>query len=477
MPPILRASLIPLALLVLALPARATDVVQLRFEHQHPTRWGESLYLLGDRPELGGGDPTRALRMVPGPDHRWTLTVALPPGASYRYVFLVRWNDPETLGDPGNQRWVSAVQDGRAPGASRQRRVRVRYLSGFSQVALRYRVSAGQEAEVDLRRAGPGRDAGEWLWEGEVTTDLGELELMLHDRAGRRDTAAGGAWYRTGYGSFSLAEGRLHPGAPDLDLLTRPEGGRVVRVSDWRSRHLGNAREVLIYLPRGYDRRPARRYPVVYMHDGQNLFGAGGPFGSWKVEETLDRLIEAGRLEELIVVGVGNTAVRMREYVPDADGGDAAAYGRFLTEELKPWVDAHLRTLAGREHTAVLGSSLGGIVSLHVAWSHPDVFGQAASLSGSFWLRRWVEDVLAAGPRRDLRVWLDSGTAGPSADSLEHTLWVRDALLRQGYTLGGDLGHLVDVGAAHTESAWRGRVGRVLGFLFPAGSVSGATAP
>lgn len=466
-----------LASALLAMGAPVFADVTVRFAHQHPTRWGESVYLLGDHPELGGGDPRRALRMVPGAGDEWTLRVELPEGASYRYVYLVRWNEPRTLADPANARVISTLQQGVAPGAPRLRRVRVRYLSGFHQVSLRYRASATEEREVALARTDAGRGPGEWLWTGEVTTTLPELEFVLHDGRGGADAPAGEARYRTGYGAFSLAEGRIHPGEPGLDVLGGPANGRVVRVAGWWSHRLGNARDVFVYLPRGYDQRPDRRYPVLYMHDGQNLFGAGGPFGSWRVGEALDRGIAAGRIEELIVVGVGNTPARMSEYVPDEDGGRASDYGRFLSEELIPWVDGTLRTRPGAQHRAVAGSSLGGICSLYLGWRRPDLFGHAASLSGSYWLRRWIEDVLDPAPRQPLRIWLDSGTEGSTGDGAEGTLWVRDALLRKGYALGDGLDHMVDLGAAHDEASWRGRVGRVLEYLFPAGSVSGRDAP
>jgi predicted alpha/beta superfamily hydrolase len=156
----------------------------------------------------------------------------------------------------------------------------------------------------------------------------------------------------------------------------------------------------------------------------------------------------------------------MREYMPEEDEqGQAGAYGRFLVEKVKPWVDARWRTRPEREHTGLLGSSLGGLVSLYLGWERPDVFSRVGCLSGSFWLQGWVRTL--EDERRPLRIWLDSGNRGPSADSAEHTILVRDMLLRRGWVLGRDLEHFVDLGASHNERFWRGRVHRALRFLFP----------
>jgi len=449
-------------LLALAAPSLADPATEVvRFEHRETTTWGESLYLLGDLAELGGGDPTRALRMVPSESgQRWTLSVELPRGAGYRYAYVVRWNAAASLASSSNVRRVSDVLQARVPGQAPERRVKVRYLSGWSQVTLRH-----DGGSVRLSRRGPGRSAGESLWEGEVRTRARELSFELSDGGSGRDRAPGGERYRSRLNELTLASGAIHAGHPDPRALG--ERGRVVRVSNWRSKILGNARDVFVYLPRGYD-QSAKRYPVVYMHDGQNLFGPDAMFGGWRVERALDEGISAGRIRELIVVAPANTSARMSEYMPEGDGGSASAYGRFLSDELKPWADRELRTLPGREHTGVVGSSLGGLVSLYLGWTRSEVFGKVGSLSGSFWLRGWV-DKLGAAPRHKARVWLDSGNEGGSRfDSMEDTLFVRDELLRRGWALQGDLRHHVHYGARHNERYWRERVGDVLAFLYPA---------
>lgn len=454
-----RFGLALLTLVASATLASAQDPVAVRFERTQQTQWGESLYLLGDLPELGGDDPTRAIRMVPSQNHRWSLEVALPAGARYRYRYLIRDNAADALPKAQNAREVGSAQSAQVPGALR-RRVRVRYYSGWARVVLTH--PGGQ---VWLTRVGAGRSGGEALWEGVVETSRPELEFTLGDGGQGVDRPAGGGSYDSGYGDLSVLDGRIYPGQ------VAPQGietqGRVLRYQGFGSQVLGNQRDLFIYLPRNYQ-RGAKRYPVIYAHDGQNLFGPEALFGGWRLERALDAAIAAGHMEEVIVIGVANTRARMSEYMPEADGGEALKYGRFLSEELKPWVDRTLRTKPGREDTALLGSSLGGIVSLYLAWKRPEVFGKVGSLSGSYWLRGWV-DQIGAKPSQPLKVWLDSGNEGGSSfDSMEHTLFVRDHLLRQGLRYGQDVQHFVGYGHRHNEAAWRTRVGRSLRFLFPA---------
>ena len=320
------------------------------------------------------------------------------------------------------------------------------------------------EGELRLTRVGAGRSGAEGLYEGLIETTQRELSFHLSDGGQGSDRAPGGGDYRTGYSELTLVDGQVHPGQ------IAPQGlesqGRVIRYQGFNSTVLGNRRDLYIYLPRNYD-QSGKRYPVIYMHDGQNLFGPDAMFGGWRVERACDEAIAAGQMEEVIVVGAANTNARMSEYMPEADGGEASRYGRFLSDELKPFVDANLRTKPAREHTALVGSSLGGIVSLYLGWTRSDVFGKVGSLSGSYWLRGWV-DQLGAKPSHPLQVYLDSGNQGGSSfDSLEHTLFVRDHLLRQGFLYGSQVTHTVGYGQAHNESAWRSRIGGALRFLFP----------
>jgi predicted alpha/beta superfamily hydrolase len=255
--------------------------------------------------------------------------------------------------------------------------------------------------------------------------------------------------------------------------------GDVRYLRNVTSRFLQPARDVAVYLPPGYDDHPARRYPVLYMHDGQNLFDrATGFLGQeWNVDETAERLIGEGRIAPLIVVGVYNTADRIAEYTPAVDaqlrGGDAENYGRFLVEELKPMIDAAYRTLPDRGHTGVAGSSLGGLVSMYLALRHPEVYSRIGVVSPSVW---WADEDIVnrvrAAPKTDTRIWLDTGTAeGANAQDAARTVAgarrLRDALMARGWTLGGDLVYAEYPGALHNEAAWSARLGTILEYLYP----------
>jgi enterochelin esterase-like enzyme len=239
-------------------------------------------------------------------------------------------------------------------------------------------------------------------------------------------------------------------------------------------------RDVIVALPPDYFRsgfRTGRRYPVLYLQDGQNLFDASTSFikGSfWDVQTTSDRLIGEGAIEPLIVVGIYNTGVaRMEEYTPMRDpnlgGGKANLYGRLLVEELKPWVDRTYHTLDGPADTGVGGSSLGGLVSLYLGLTLPQVFGRLAVLSPSVWWARgaMLPTVRRTRPEPRPRIWLDMGLSeGPAMISKCDEL--HRLLERRGWRKGIDMRYLRVPGGRHNEDAWAKRVDPFLRFLFPA---------
>jgi predicted alpha/beta superfamily hydrolase len=300
--------------------------------------------------------------------------------------------------------------------------------------------------------------------------------------------------------------------------------GRVVFEGKIDSVALTAPRMVRVWVPPSYGQAPDRRFPVLYVHDGQNVFSVVGTnvafgWGSWELDLTADRLIQAGRLQEIILVSVDCSPNRYEEYRgparawteaelaameprrrPPAPGDDRAyeAYRRFLVNELKPRIDREYRTMPGAAHTGVLGSSLGGLCSLAMAWERPDVFGLAASMSGAFQVEgsHFLAKVLRgyAGSLKPVRIYVDSGvmSMGGGDDGLENSTAVVQELRRIGWKPGVDLLHYVDrmpltemelerlkvrrdkwtesATSQHNELYWRVRVARALEFLFPAGS-------
>jgi predicted alpha/beta superfamily hydrolase len=260
---------------------------------------------------------------------------------------------------------------------------------------------------------------------------------------------------------------------PNRRAVVRP--GRLEHIPGFASQILGNQREITVYLPAGYDEREEMRYPVLYMHDGQNLFDAHRayiPGNHWRLQEAADAAIGERGAQPMIIVGIDHAGpARIDEYTPVKDtkhrgGGRAGAYARFLIEELKPAIDARFRTLPDAENTAVGGSSLGGLVSLYLALKHPDVFRRAAVMSPSVWWseRAILSDVDAFdGPRP--RMWLDTG-GREGLDALRDTRELRDRLNAKGW--GDELRYFEDLRADHSERAWAKRARQVLEFLFPA---------
>jgi enterochelin esterase-like enzyme len=234
-------------------------------------------------------------------------------------------------------------------------------------------------------------------------------------------------------------------------------------------------RDVYIYLPPGYDRDQGKRYPVLYMQDGQNCwddptepFGHGG----WCVNAAADAMIAAGRIRPFIAVGLASTPDRMSEYGPGPDicSNGGQAYIRHMADDVKPMIDGTYRTLRGPQDTAVMGSSMGGLISMQAALQNPETFGHAACLSPAFFITdaqgRTYGDLVRSVGKVPVRLYLDSGTAGPKQDGAPETRQMVTLLRTTGWRDGEDLLHFEDAGAAHNERAWRGRLEKPLLFLF-----------
>jgi len=242
----------------------------------------------------------------------------------------------------------------------------------------------------------------------------------------------------------------------------------------FRSRFLRHERTILVYLPPGYKARAARRYPVLYLQDGQNVFDKATSIGEeWRVDDTAQALIENGEIEPIIIVGVYNTGEhRIDEYaptkVPDKGGGGADLYGRMLVEELKPLIDRKYKTLPSAASTGIGGSSLGGLLTMHLGLKYPTAFNRLAVLSPSVWWdnRMIVGEVQALKSKLPLTIWLDAGT-GEGPEVLADARALRDALVAKGWVADHDLKYVEAEGAQHNEQSWAARVGEVLKFLFP----------
>jgi len=234
------------------------------------------------------------------------------------------------------------------------------------------------------------------------------------------------------------------------------------------SPQLHNRRDILVYLPPSYGVRE-RRYPVIYMQDGQNLFDEATSYaGEWCVDETMEALSKEGI--EAIVVGVPNQgASRLDEYSPFADrhanGGQGDSYLAFLVRTLKPRIDRDFRTLPGRAHTTIMGSSMGGLISLYAAFRYAGTFGAAGVMSPSIW---FADRAILSYVRKALfvpgKIYMDMGLS-ESHGMVSDARRMRTLLCQKGYRLGHDLLYIEERHGRHTESAWAGRLPTALHFL------------
>lgn len=234
-----------------------------------------------------------------------------------------------------------------------------------------------------------------------------------------------------------------------------------------RSAFLTPARDVIVWLPPSYNRPDSsgRRYPVIYMHDGGNLFDPGTSFGGvdWGIDEAMDEGIARGELDEAIVVAIGNTADRMSEYTPFPDpkhkGGNGEKYARFLVEELKPLIDRSFRTLKDRRNTFVGGSSLGGLISLYIGVSRPEVFSGIIAMSPSIW---WAEGGIIAWLLQNGleswqgKIWTDMGTR-EGEEALNFSRQLAETVKQQCPTFKG-LVYKEFPGGSHSEASWKQRI-------------------
>lgn len=389
-----------------------------------------------------------------------------------------------------------------------------------------YYLGAGDEPAVDLMdnnkvtaravllNIGPGRTADESLWRADLRgclpaansdPDQREWQFRIDRGDGHLVHPVVATCFTTALQTVWVQDGELFGYRPAP--LVSPS--RVVKIDEF----VGTlpARPLYINLPRGFDEHLERRYPVIYMQDGQNCFEAfvaDSYVGAWQADLAADFLISQGLIQECIVVGVSHGhEKRMLEYLPpyaawvppsqrpfvkaltgDTDGeaparplqpqpGQADRTLRYYSDDVAPYVERNYRALPAREQRATCGSSMGGLFAIYSALEHPEFARNHAALSSSFWITRShngkldVIERMRSGPRRDIRLWLDSGTrSAPDRgdDGMRDTLKARDALLEAGYVPGADFQYFLDEGGIHNEASWAARLPMIFQFLFPA---------
>lgn len=227
-------------------------------------------------------------------------------------------------------------------------------------------------------------------------------------------------------------------------------------------------RKVLVWLPPSYNEKKNKRYPVLYLHDGQNVFNPKTSFLGidWQVDEVADSLIRHNLIKEIIIVAIYNTPDRSQEY---SDSPKGNLYLEFLVKKLKPLIDQKYRTLSDRENTAIMGSSMGGLISFLAAWKYPEIFSMAGCLSPAFIYNhgRSIELVQKyKGPKPDIKIYIDNGGVGLEEKLQPGCDRMIKALKEKGFREGTDFTWYRDLKATHNEAAWAKRVWRPLTFFF-----------
>jgi len=226
-------------------------------------------------------------------------------------------------------------------------------------------------------------------------------------------------------------------------------------------------RDVVVWLPPGYDTNTGKRYPVLYMHDGQNIFDpASASFGvDWQIDETADSLMKNGIIRDVIIVGIYSTWERMLEYTNTLKGH---YYMKFVADKLKPFIDSAYRTLPDRENTATGGSSAGGLISFMLLWEHNDLFLKAACLSPAFKIEEidYVLPVKNFNGKKDFLLYIDNGGIELEARLQPGVDDMISALRDKGYKEGKDFEYFADKNAYHNEAAWAKRVWRFLELFY-----------
>lgn len=239
--------------------------------------------------------------------------------------------------------------------------------------------------------------------------------------------------------------------------------GTIKFFENFESKILNNKRRIFVWLPPDYKSNPVQKYPVLYMNDGQNLVDPTTAYTGydWRVDETATKLIKSYKLKPLIIVGINNTPDRLEEYSNTEKGKN---YLRFITSELKPFIDSNFRTFIDPGNTAIMGSSMGGLISFLAVWNYPEIFSKAGCMSSSFYYHsdHAIELVRNySGPKKDIKIYIDHGE-----DGLVRGQQMFCALSSKGYVVGTDIDYFYAPGAEHNEKEWAIRLERPLRFFF-----------
>ncbi len=489
-----------LAVLCLGVAAQASPVLRdVDFGLTNDVGFGNEVCVLGAHPLLGGNDPLKAVKLAWNPGNAWRGTIALPASANLGFKFIRRpfastnWSGGATTDLLTN---LTAPVPPHVPAPWNGKTIFLH--SPWNQANVYFRdLTAGQTnwTTLPMRNVGPGRNAGERLFRADgVAAVGGELEFVFNDGAGLwlnapappSGTASGAAPavpvpYQGLVGPYNFRTRQDVFFVQDQQVFNyRPPAS--ISAPRFENRSVGSTvglipgRPVTIYLPRGYDQNTWKRYPVVYFHDGQNVFFPGGGFGTWDADRIADYEIGQSRMREAIIVAIPNGdpygSNRLNEYLPDGDtlmafgstfNGRASLYLQWMLDNLAPTLDVNYRTLGDAGNTLTAGSSMGGLASDYLGFTRSDRFGTVGIFSPAYWAapNYLTNRTLTQQP---LRRYLYMGTAESSSGESSSNVYWQGALnaynsyLQAGQAVNRSLIFEGGAGGQHNEQNWSRRL-------------------
>lgn len=451
--------------------------VTYHFSHVVDAGYGSDVFVVGNHPALGYWYPVNGVKLHWSDGNNWTGSIALPAGNSIEYKYVIKTNAGASFCDAANNVWetnanhfitVSPLPETPSIGKT------MFYYSTWTNAYLLYQTdynSFGQTVEntnwsnVELTRIGAGRTAGEYLYRLDGFSRRGEALIFIphgykngSEEWDHSPITSGN--YESDIDTFVLQDGYLYNYWPAATWSASMMETQLVASS---YEPAVSSRYIRVYLPRNYSQNTWKKYPVLYMHDGQNVFQPGGIYGCWNAESVADAMIGSGRMRETIIVAVDNTESRSREFIPPTDNegagtGFADQYRNFLVNDVKAYVDTNYRTLSDPEHTVMMGSSYGGVVSTYIGLT-TNVFSKIGPMSPAYTgATNFVAQGIDAGDTSGLRIYTDMGTGTYDVDEIAIYWDVYNMFQIDGYVNNDTLKSVIACGADHNEAAWNARL-------------------
>jgi len=450
---------------------------------------GNEVCVTGSHALLGGNDPLKAPKLAWNPGNAWRGTIALPAGEAIAYRFISRNYSTASWGNATNSSNISTALSVGVPAhvPAPWTNKTVFLHSPWTNANIFWRnLTAGETnwTTTAMTALGAGRNANEFLFRGAINAGPGaEIEFVFNNGATNWSNAPappsgtptgaapavptpyqgliGPYNFRTTLDQFFVQDGSVFNYRPPAtvsapQIITTNVGSTVTNIP---------ARPVTICLPRGYAQNTWKKYPVVYFHDGQNIFFPGGPFGTWDADRIANYETSQGRMREAILVGIPNDgANRLAEYMPNGDtvgqtAGKAASYLQWLLDNVTPTLDFNFRTFGDAANTVVAGSSMGGLVSDYIGFQRPDRFGTLGIFSPAYWAgtNYLANRTLTNQP---IRRFLSMGTAESSGGQSSSNIYWQDCVtaysryIAVNEAANRDLLFAGVSGGLHNEPAW-----------------------